>query len=74
MINKEIKDFKELELEKERREINNFIWNANFNCENVENLVELIGIILGDGHLHHRSQKSYRDYQLSVSLNLIDDP
>jgi intein/homing endonuclease len=39
-----------------------------------ENLAELIGILLGDGHLHKKGEKSYLGSVLSISLNRIDEP
>ena len=37
-------------------------------------LAELIGILLGDGHLHKKGEKSYLGSVLSISLNRIDEP
>jgi hypothetical protein len=36
-------------------------------------LAELIGIILGDGHLHRKGEKTYKDSLLSISLNHYDE-
>ena len=44
------------------------------NLEKDKVLAELIGIILGDGHVHKRTEKSYLDSALVVSLNRIDEP
>ncbi len=38
-----------------------------------EKLAELVGIILGDGHLHKKGELSYKDSLISISLNRIDD-
>jgi hypothetical protein len=34
----------------------------------------MIGIILGDGHVHKRTEKSYLDSAVVISLNRIDEP
>jgi len=45
-----------------------------FFLEENETLAELIGILLGDGHLHKKGEKSYLGSVLSISLNRIDEP
>jgi hypothetical protein len=42
--------------------------------EENESLAELIGILLGDGHLHKKGEKSYLGSVLSISLNREDEP
>lgn len=41
--------------------------------EENESLAELIGILLGDGHLHKKGEKSYLGSVLSISLNRIEE-
>jgi len=38
-----------------------------------EDLAELICIILGDGHLHKKGEKKYKNSLLSISLNRVDE-
>lgn len=38
-----------------------------------EDLAELICIILGDGHLHRKGEKKYKNSLLSISLNRVDE-
>ena len=45
-----------------------------FYLDENETLAELIGILLGDGHLHKKGEKSYLGSVLSISLNRIDEP
>ena len=45
-----------------------------FFLEENEALAELIGILLGDGHLHKKGEKSYLGSVLSISLNRVDEP
>ena len=74
--NKEIKNenvFNHTILEHERQAILDKITNENFNYKNIERLVEMITIVLGDGHLHKRGEKSYNSYEVRVSLNRIDE-
>lgn len=42
--------------------------------ERNDKLAEMIGIILGDGHLHKKSELSYKYSALIISLNQTDDP
>ncbi|MFX1277297.1 MAG: LAGLIDADG family homing endonuclease [Promethearchaeota archaeon] len=46
----------------------------SFFLEENGNLAEMIGIILGDGHVHKKSEKSYLDSALVISLNRVDEP
>ena len=46
----------------------------DFFLEENEALAELIGILLGDGHLHKKGEKSYLGSVLSISLNRVDEP
>ena len=46
----------------------------SFIIEKFELLAEFIGIILGDGHLHKKGEKSYDGNLLSISLNRVDEP
>ncbi|MFX1377286.1 MAG: LAGLIDADG family homing endonuclease [Promethearchaeota archaeon] len=49
--------------------------NSNkFYLEENDDLAELIGIILGDGHLHKKGEKSYLGSVLCISLNREDEP
>jgi len=41
--------------------------------EENEDLAEFVCIILGDGHMHKRGEKSYHFYGLSISLNRVDE-
>lgn len=41
--------------------------------EENEDLAEFVCIILGDGHMHKRGEKSYHYYGLSISLNRVDE-
>ncbi|MFX1326803.1 MAG: LAGLIDADG family homing endonuclease [Promethearchaeota archaeon] len=45
-----------------------------FFLEENDKLAELIGILLGDGHLHKKGEKSYLGSVLSISINRIDEP
>ncbi|MEE9379189.1 MAG: LAGLIDADG family homing endonuclease [Candidatus Lokiarchaeia archaeon] len=45
-----------------------------FFLEEDEILAELIGILLGDGHLHKKGEKSYLGSVLSISLNRVEEP
>jgi len=47
--------------------------NHKINLKENQKLAEMIGIILGDGHLHKKGEKSYKDSVLSISLNRIDE-
>lgn len=47
--------------------------NASKELEEDENLAEFVCIILGDGHVHKRGEKSYHNYGLSISLNRVDE-
>ena len=42
--------------------------------ERNERMAEMIGIILGDGHLHKRNEHNYNYSALIISLNQTDDP
>ncbi len=46
----------------------------SFNIEDYKLLAEFIGIMLGDGHLHKKGEKSYLGDLLSISLNRVDEP
>lgn len=45
-----------------------------FFIEESEILAEIIGILLGDGHLHKKGEKSYLGSVLSISLNRVEEP
>ncbi len=46
----------------------------SFFIEESEELAEMIGIILGDGHVHEKFERSYLDSALVISLYRIDEP
>lgn len=46
----------------------------SFNIEDCKLVAEFIGIMLGDGHLHKKGEKSYDGDLLSISLNRVDEP
>jgi len=46
----------------------------NLNLNEDETLAEFIGIILGDGHVHKRTERSYLDSAVLISLNRVDEP
>ena len=48
--------------------------STEFFLKENESLAELIGILLGDGHLHKKGEKSYLGSALSISLNREDEP
>ena len=45
-----------------------------FFLEENEKLAELIGILLGDGHLHKKGENSYLGSFLSISINRAEEP
>ena len=45
----------------------------SLNIEENDKLAELIGIILGDGHLHKKGEKNYLDSILSISINRVEE-
>ena len=45
-----------------------------FFLEENEKLAELIGILLGDGHLHKKGENSYLGSILSISINRVKEP
>ena len=46
----------------------------SFFIEDCELLAEFVGILLGDGHLHKKGEKSYLGDLLIISLNRVDEP